>query len=116
MKPIIIAAPGHDLDSLRSALCAALDNPEIIIRREVQRGIAPEVLIALTGGATTVLVALINGIFKLAVARTAQRIIVTDANGRSIDLPAFLSEKERAEIIKSMAANTRISHIEIPND
>jgi hypothetical protein len=63
---------------------------------------SPDVLIALVGAGSAALGAFLKGLFDLAVAKGASKIVLKAADGTSLEAPANLSEQRFTHLLKQL--------------
>jgi hypothetical protein len=95
---IEIEFEGVDHDEIGTAL------PGVRIERpsRVSSARSPEVLVALIGAGGVALGAFLKGLFDLAVAKGASKIVLKAADGTSLEAPANLSEQRFSHLLKQL--------------
>lgn len=99
---ITIVSDAMGAENLKLELDASIpsmDNIELQVERN--REIATTVLVAVVGAASAAIGALIAGLFKVAAAKGAQRIILHGRSGRKIEVPADTPTEKISDLIES---------------
>jgi hypothetical protein len=115
MSEIRIAAEGTDPAELADWIRATLEPGDSLttVGGDLERGVPPDVLVAVINSGTQVVIALISGLLGRLRSRSNGRMVVYAANGVRFDLPADTSTERVRELLAESEAAGGIEHVQL---